>query len=78
MRLSMVAVVLVVGGYLGATLGGGPKWLIGLTGLGLCGPFILRESGLKPWRDDYQRETVMTAGMHALLTHRRYPEEDPA
>lgn len=65
MRLSVLAGVLVLAGWFGAMLG--QDWMILLAGLGVIGPVALRESGLVPWRDDFQRETVMRSGLHALL-----------
>jgi len=63
--MTIIVVILVLGGILGSNWG--PNWLAGLSFMGLFGPYILRESGVIPWRDDYQRETMMSAGMHALI-----------
>lgn len=35
--------------------------------LGLFGPWLLREARVFAWRDDFQREVHLRAGMHALL-----------
>lgn len=64
--MTILSLILVVGGFLGSTLGG-PNGLIVLAFLGLFGPFLLRELGILRWRDDFQREAVMRSGMHALV-----------
>ncbi len=63
--MTIIAVILVLGGVLGSSWG--PSWLIVLSGLGLFGPYLLREAGVLSWRDDFQRETTLRAGMHALI-----------
>lgn len=63
--MTIIAVILVLVGVLGSMWG--PDWLVAISFLGLFGPYILCEAGVMPWRDDYQRETVMRAGMHALI-----------
>jgi len=63
--MTIIVVILVLGGLLGSSWG--PDWLVTLSFLGLFGPYILREAGVLSWRDDYQRETMMRAGMHALI-----------
>jgi hypothetical protein len=63
--MTIVTLVLVIGGWLAADQG--PDWLIGLSFLGLFGSLILREVGVLRWRDEFQREAVMRAGMHALI-----------
>ena len=61
----LIAGALVLLGLVGSFVG--PDRLILLAGLGMFGPFVLRESGVLPWRDEFQRETTLRAGMHALL-----------
>jgi hypothetical protein len=61
----LAAGALVAGGLVGSLVG--PDWLILLAGLGMFGPFVLRESGMLSWRDEFQRETTLRAGMHSLL-----------
>ncbi len=65
-KVDLWANILLIIGLLGMALEY-DQWGSVIVGLGLFGPYLLRELGFLPWCDEFQREIFMRSGMHALL-----------
>lgn len=61
---TMIGAVLVVAGFLLASVS---WWFFILSGVGACGPGILRELGVLKDKDEFQRRAAYRAGYHAFL-----------
>lgn len=61
---TLVGAVLVVAGFL---LTGVSWWFFLLSGVGACGPGLLRELGLLKDKDEFERRAAHRAGYHAFL-----------
>lgn len=61
---TLVGGALVVAGLL---LAGVSTWFFALSGVGACGPGILREIGLLKDQDEFARRAAQRAGYHAFL-----------
>jgi hypothetical protein len=64
--IGIVSFLLIWGGILADI--GGYDGMIALTGIGLFAPLLLRELGLLPWIDEFQREATLRASQHAYLS----------
>lgn len=58
---------LMIWGGLFAAITTQTSWPIAILGAGLLGPTLLRELGLMRWEDEFQREVMVRAALHAFL-----------
>jgi hypothetical protein len=63
--MTMLSVLVLAVGYCAMRIG--PLWLAAAVGGAFMLAYLLHDLGILAWRDDFQREVAMRAGVHALI-----------